>query len=245
MPVSQYRGVSWHPQHQKWRVRLTVNGSTRTMGFFALGKEKLAAMFYDAVAQRHHRKEHLLNFSKKQWHPCQGGEMDMPKKSGWEFRVGLNGHGQIKGVSQPKMIIYWRSPSGNMFRSLKSARASVNHLPDSSASTSESEAGEEEVEEIEEPPPLLRYRCPHKKETWLRPHVVTHRTSPSDNTPLLSLAILDDKRIEHRFDVSVRESALENAGRGAFITYRGASGGSGVVPTEFKLPPHQFLELGT
>jgi hypothetical protein len=46
---SKYRGVSWHSQNKKWRVQISVNKKTTTVGCF--DDEIEAAKAYDAAAR--------------------------------------------------------------------------------------------------------------------------------------------------------------------------------------------------
>lgn len=48
---SQFKGVHWKKQYQKWCARIKVNGRTAHLGYFA--NELDAARAYDVAARRH------------------------------------------------------------------------------------------------------------------------------------------------------------------------------------------------
>ena len=58
--TSKYRGVYWHAQKQKWRVRVKKDGKDYSLGLFA--SEIDAAVARDAAALRLHGKYAHLNF---------------------------------------------------------------------------------------------------------------------------------------------------------------------------------------
>jgi AP2 domain/HNH endonuclease len=45
---SGYKGVNWYPKTSKWRAYITVNGKSKTIGFFWTAQE--AARAYDIYA---------------------------------------------------------------------------------------------------------------------------------------------------------------------------------------------------
>lgn len=58
--TSQYKGVSWHRQHNKWRVQIKSNGKPKHLGYFTIEIE--AARAYDRAAVEHFGIYAELNF---------------------------------------------------------------------------------------------------------------------------------------------------------------------------------------
>ena len=58
--TSQYKGVYWYGQRNKWRVDVSINGRTKYVGIFA--NELDAAMAYDLAAKQHYGEFAYLNF---------------------------------------------------------------------------------------------------------------------------------------------------------------------------------------
>ena len=58
---SQFKGVCWDKQYQKWQVDISINGKHKKLGRFAVEKE--AALAYDAAAIREFGEFAYLNFN--------------------------------------------------------------------------------------------------------------------------------------------------------------------------------------
>jgi len=57
--ASQFKGVTWHDQAQKWRAKIGVNGKRISLGLF--DNELDAAIAYDRAAIIHHGEYASLN----------------------------------------------------------------------------------------------------------------------------------------------------------------------------------------
>lgn len=64
--ASQYKGVTWDRDKQKWRARFIVSGRRKSLGYF--GEEIEAALAYDAAAREHYCEFAHCNFPPKM--PC-------------------------------------------------------------------------------------------------------------------------------------------------------------------------------
>jgi hypothetical protein len=60
---SGFKGVHWHPSSGLWVVRMTVQGVSKTFGYFHDPED--AARVYDAAAREHHGEFARLNFPKE------------------------------------------------------------------------------------------------------------------------------------------------------------------------------------
>lgn len=58
--TSQYRGVCWREDHQKWRVQISLNGNQLSIGCY--DSEREAALAYDRAAQKLFGEFASLNF---------------------------------------------------------------------------------------------------------------------------------------------------------------------------------------
>lgn len=58
---SQYKGVSWHKQRNRWRATIMVNRKQKHLGLF--GREDIAALAYDMAAVREFGEFACLNFN--------------------------------------------------------------------------------------------------------------------------------------------------------------------------------------
>ncbi len=59
--TSQFKGVSWNKQHNKWYAQIMINGITKSLGFW--NTEEVAALAYDMVAIREFGDFAHLNFN--------------------------------------------------------------------------------------------------------------------------------------------------------------------------------------
>lgn len=57
--TSKYKGVSWHPRHQKWQARIRINGKQKHLGYYTSEEEAYAA--YCKVAVELHGEFANLN----------------------------------------------------------------------------------------------------------------------------------------------------------------------------------------
>jgi hypothetical protein len=56
---SDYKGVNWHAAQRKWAIRITVKGSTMSLGY--TDDENKAARIYNRAAIRFHKEFACLN----------------------------------------------------------------------------------------------------------------------------------------------------------------------------------------
>ncbi len=56
--TSQYKGVHWNRNIQKWHSKITINEDEMSLGYFE--DERKAALAYDRVAVKHYRKANIL-----------------------------------------------------------------------------------------------------------------------------------------------------------------------------------------
>ncbi|MFC1738189.1 HNH endonuclease [Planctomycetota bacterium] len=60
---SQYNGIRWDNNREKWQVRLMINGQRKSFGYYA--DEIEAAKVYDRAAKKYRGEYAYLNFPKK------------------------------------------------------------------------------------------------------------------------------------------------------------------------------------
>lgn len=58
---SRFKGVIWDRFNKKWKAQISINGITKSLGFWKL--EEVAALAYDMVAIREHGEFAVLNFN--------------------------------------------------------------------------------------------------------------------------------------------------------------------------------------
>jgi hypothetical protein len=56
---SKYKGVGYHRRFKKWTARITINGVTKSLGYYK--SEKAAALAYNRAAKAHFGKDAYLN----------------------------------------------------------------------------------------------------------------------------------------------------------------------------------------
>lgn len=72
---SQYKGVSWHKQHQKWQVRITSRQTGRLLHIGYFTDEVQAAKAYDDAARAQYGEFALTNFEvghESDYHTAEG-----------------------------------------------------------------------------------------------------------------------------------------------------------------------------
>lgn len=58
--TSQYLGVHWSKQKEMWRTQIAFNGKNHIIGYFAVDRERVAAMAYDKKAIELGKKTNFL-----------------------------------------------------------------------------------------------------------------------------------------------------------------------------------------
>lgn len=58
---SKFKGVIWDRFNKKWKAQISINGITRSLGFWCM--EEVAALAYDMTAIREHGEFAVLNFN--------------------------------------------------------------------------------------------------------------------------------------------------------------------------------------